>query len=140
MTVQIVPTFADPSYRQNTTFEGSSYVMQFDFNQRACSWYLSIADRYGVDIYNGIKLVCGFPLLRKCSDLRRPPGELIVLSSTQDTSPPGMVELLPGSGRCSLLYVTSDWLKTIAAGGAAGLVAQLAANAQTSSTSSYGLQ
>ena len=124
MSLLVVPTTSSaPSYVQNTTLEGSSYVLQFDFNQRACAWYLSIADASGVDIYNGIKLSCGMPLLRKCSDVRRPPGELLVLSSTADTSPPGLLELLPGSGRCSLLYCTSDWIAQLSSSPLPGAVA-----------------
>ena len=140
MTIQVVPTDQNalPSYTQNTTFEGTQYILEFDYNQRCASWYLSIADSDNVDIYNGIKLVTGFPLLRKCVDPRRPPGELLVVSSTTDQSPPGLLDLIPGAGRCQLLYITSDWLALLAAGQLSTILAQLAANTQTSATSSYG--
>lgn len=138
MTIQQIPTFSDPSYRQTTTLEGVTYILQFDFNMRACAWYLSIADADNVDIYNGVKLTVGFLLLRKCADPRRPPGDFMVLSSTSDLSPPGMLELLPGSGRCTLVYVTSDWLQQIAAGNSQALLDQLDANTQASGSSTYG--
>jgi hypothetical protein len=140
MTIQLVPVDATglQTYFQTTTFEGTSYVLAFQYNQRCASWYLSVADALGVDIYNGVKLVCGIPLLRKCRDPRRPPGELIVLSSTADTSPPALIDLYPASGRCQLLYVTSDWLALLAQGQVATILAQLQANTQTSSTSTYG--
>jgi len=140
MTVQIVPTDANgiATYFQNTTFEGTQYILEFDYNQRCASWYLSIADSDNVDIYNGIKLVTGFPLLRKCVDPRRPPGEMFIFSSTADQSPPGLLDLIPGNGRCALYYVTSDWIALIQQGQAPAILAQLAANTQTSATSSYG--
>ena len=141
MTVQLVPTDDTPgtqSYVQSTTFEGKTFVLAFQYNQRCASWYLSIADVNGVDIYNGVKLVCGIPLLRKCKDARRPAGELVVLSSTTDLSPPSLVDLIPGTGRCQLLYVTSDWLALLAAGQAAQITAQLDAGAQASGLSTYG--
>jgi hypothetical protein len=142
MTIQDVPTDANglPSYVQTTTFEGTQYILELDYNQRCASWYLSIADANNVDIYNGIKLVTGFPLLRKCVDPRRPPGELFVFSSTSDLSPPALLDLIPGSGRCSLVYITSDWVALIAAGQVGTVLAQLAANTQTSATSAYGQQ
>lgn len=141
MTVQLVPTaFTDPSYVQRCTFEGSLFVVQFDFNQRCAAWYMSIADSDGIDIYNGIKLTVGLMLLRRCADPRRPAGDFMCLSSTTDQSPPGIVDLLPGSGRCSLVYLTSDWLAQIAAGNGDDLVAQVQANAATSPLSTYGQQ
>jgi hypothetical protein len=138
-----VPTFSDPSWTQSTTFEGTKYTLEFDYNQRCASYYMSIADADGVDIYNGVKVVCGFLLLRKCKDSRRPPGDLICLSSKPDTSPPTMLDLLPGSGRCTLYYITSDWLQIVESGNVAAIEAlfvQIAANAQTSSLSTYGQQ
>jgi hypothetical protein len=135
-----VPTFAYPSYAQTTTFEGTTYGLQFDYNQRCASWYLSVADQNGVDIYNGIKLMTGFFLLAKCKDPRRPPGELLVISTTSDLTPPAQYDLLAGSGRCQLVYITSDWMALLQSGQVATIQAQLAANAQASSTSTYGLQ
>ena len=143
MTIQTVPT--DPlglaTYVQTTTFEGSEYVLEFDYNQRCAAWYLSIADASNVDIVNGTKLTCGIPLLRKCKDPRRPPGQLLVVSSSPaDQTPPGLLDLLPGTGRCQLLYITSDWVALMAAGQFDTIIAQLASNVQTSALSTYGEQ
>jgi hypothetical protein len=140
--ILVVPTFSDASWSQSTTFEGVKYQLQFDFNQRCSSWYLSLADQDGVDIYNGVKLMCSRYLLRKCRDPRRPPGELLCLSSTNDTSPPTMLDLLPGSGRCTLVYATSDWVSTFQSGDVPAIVAlftQLqSGGTATSPVSSYG--
>ena len=129
------------AYFQTTTFEGTAYTLSWQFNQRCGEWYLSIADNLGVDIYNGVKVVCGLPLLRKCKDPRRPPGQLYVISSSQtDQTPPGLLELLPGTGRCRLMYMTSDWVALMAAGKFDTIIAQLTSNVQTSALSTYGTQ
>ena len=139
MSVLVVPTFAGPSYVQTTTLEGSKYVLQFNFNQRASCWYLDIADSAAVDIYNGIKLVCGIPLFRRCRDPRRPPGDFIVLSSTTDTSPPAYSDLVAGSGRCTLLYVTSDWTALLqTSGGLAAITSLLSSSPIAQGLSVYG--
>jgi hypothetical protein len=136
--ILIVPTFSDDSYVQQTTLEGTTYTMQFDFNQRCACWYMHLADQDGVDIYNGVKLVTGFSLLRKCKDPRAPAGALFVNSSTADLSPPDLFDLVPG-GRCQLMYLTSDWIALLVQpGGLDAILAQLAANAQASTTSTYG--
>jgi hypothetical protein len=135
--IYAIPTFSDDSYLQRTTLEGATYVLAFDFNQRAASWYLSVADLDGVDIVNGVKLVTGFSLLGKCRDPRAPLGVLYVVSSTSDGSPPGQFDLLDG-GRCTLLYMSSDWVAILLAGGIASLQAQVASNTQASTPSTYG--
>lgn len=127
MTVLQVPTFSDPSWTQATTLEGTRYTLQFDFNQRCASWYMSVADQDGVDIYNGVKLTIGPLLLKKCVDPRRPPGDFLVITSVPaNTSPPGMLDLLPG-GRCTLGYITSDWLTVIRTANANPTPANIAA-------------
>jgi hypothetical protein len=135
--VQIPPPLS-PFYQQTTVLESVQYVLSYAWNQRCSAWYLSIADANSVDIYNGMKLICNMGLLFKCSDPRKPPGQLYVVSSTNDVSPPGLQDLATGSGRCSLRYVTSDWLAQIKAGNAAALIAQSLTGAQPGTQSTYG--
>lgn len=148
MSLLVVPTpfTGAPSYNMTLNLEGNTFRLQFDFNQRCSSWYMSIADADGVDIYNGVKLVTGFYLLKKCKDIRKPgggppaflPGDFFLLSSTADQSPPGLTELFPGTGRCQLYYVTSDWLAIILAGNGASLVPTINAGLQNTGLSTYG--
>jgi len=148
LTIQTVPTDATgaPFYSQTTTLEGAQYLLSFAFSQRESAWYLSLADANGVDVYNGMKLVCSsptqgpIPLLWRCKDPRRPPGDFFVLSGTSDLSPPGLADLVPGSGRCALYYMTSDVLALLAAGELAAFVAQLQAGTSSGTGSTYGAQ
>lgn len=86
MSIFVIPT--DPlglsSYFMTVSLEGTSYQIELDYNERCAAWYLSVADADNVDIYNGVKLMTGFPLLKKCRDPRRPPGDFFVMSSTAD--------------------------------------------------------
>lgn len=140
MTAIVIPTTADPFSQQTTTLEGVTYLLTFAYNARCDCWYLSLADSQGVDIYNGVKLICNVALMRKCSDPRKPPGELFVINANNDDSPPGLNDLLASTGRCVLFYVTSDWValwKT----GAVGLntiLAQIANNTVNQTESTYG--
>lgn len=138
MTVQIVPTDSLPSYQETVTLEGTKYVLQFDYSERCASWYMSIADASGVDIYNGVKLVVGLPLLRRCKDPRRPPGALVVISSTADNTPPSLFDLVPNAGRCVLYYITSDIVTQLVNGQVNAVIAQIDAGAAASSLSTYG--
>lgn len=140
MTIQIIPTFDVPSWSQSTTLEGQTFQLSFAFNQREACWYLSVADNSGVDIYNGMKLMCLQFLMRKCRDPRRPAGDFAVFDNTAANTPPGLEDLLANSGRCTLVYLTSDVLATLAApGGLAALLATLQSS-PTSTASTYGSQ
>lgn len=137
--ISLIPTFSDEIWTQSTTLEGTTYILTFQFNWSTNAWYMSVADVSGVDIYNGIKLTVGIPLLFRCKDVRRPAGELFCLSSTTCTEPPGLLELLPGSGRCQLYYIDAAWMALLAAGNSAEVFAQIAAsNATSTAASSYG--
>jgi uncharacterized protein DUF6983 len=110
MTIQIIPTYADPSWVQSTTLEGTTFLLNFDYNERCQCYYLSIQDSEGNDIYDGMKMVCNLPLLRTCADKdNAPQGELWVGSNNGDLDPPDVGELGPGA-RCTLYYITSDLL------------------------------
>lgn len=109
MMAQIVPTFTDPFYQQLTTLEGSTYLLSFNYNQRASCWYLSIATEEGDYILNGVKLICNWPLLRRCADPRLPQGELVCVTFGADLTPPGLTDLGDGA-RCQLVYFTGDEL------------------------------
>ena len=69
-------------YQQITSLDGSDFILRFLFNQREAKWYLDIADKDGVAIVNGIKIVVGISLLRKVTDARRPPGLLTAMDTT----------------------------------------------------------
>ena len=135
----LIPTFADEMWTQSTTLEGTTYGLTFQFNCSTAAWYMSVADASGVDIYNGVKLTVGIPLLFRCKDIRRPAGDFVVVSSTTDTSPPGNLDIIPGSGRCQLYYVDAAWMALLAAGNTAEVFAQIAtSNALATASSSYG--
>lgn len=108
MAVWIIPTGNDPFYSQTTTLEGVTYLLTFTYNERCDCWYLSVDTEEGEPIYDGIKLVCQWPLLQKCADTRLPPGELLCWSNSPgDTSPAKLNDLADG-GRCQLMYIDSS--------------------------------
>jgi hypothetical protein len=110
MTIQIVPTYADPSWTQSTTLEGTTFLLTFQYNERCQCYYLSIQDSEGNDIYDGVKVVCNLGLLRTCADKdSAPAGELWVASNNGDLDPPDVGELALGA-RCTLFYISSDLL------------------------------
>lgn len=89
MSVLLVDTSSDPFYTQTTNFEGTDYLLEFRFNQRESDWRMSISQQDGT-LLASFKIVCSMPMLRRFTDPRLPPGELIAVSNTNDISPPGL--------------------------------------------------
>ena len=112
MTTQVIPTGDDVVYSQTTSLDGVPYLLRFSFNQREQTWWLLLSTGDGDPIYGSVKLVVSFPLFASCADSRKPPGKLIVVSSTTDLSPPGLEDLVEG-GRCQLCYIPAADLATI---------------------------
>lgn len=97
-----IPVSVDvPLYQIRTTLDGSEYLFRFDWNGREGRWYFSLADINESWIVTGVKIVCNWPLLRRVTDKRRPPGELMATDFTSTGEPPGFVDL---GRRVKLLY------------------------------------
>lgn len=107
MAVQTIPTETDqPFYTQETTLDGVRYLLDFRYSQRARVWYLAIAlaDNPSEWLAAGIKIVCNYPLLKYCADVRLPPGLLAATAETANDTPPDLGELGEGK-RVTLTYV-----------------------------------
>lgn len=99
-----IPTSAElPSYVQRVTLEGREYVLAFDWNEREGRWFLDLLDNEETPLAVGLKVVVGFPLLRRRkTDPRLPPGDFIAIDSSDTGRDPGFGEL---GGRVALCYL-----------------------------------
>lgn len=108
MATLLIPTSAEPYYRQKTKLEGRDFILVFSYNQRVERWHLSIYDEEENPLRLGLKLVTNWPLLRRYhQDPRMPPGELMAVASDGSTEPPALDELGEGK-RVQLLYRESE--------------------------------
>lgn len=104
--VLIIPTLTDGTafYSLRTTLDGLDYQLELDWSSREERWYLSLKDSLGALLMGSTKLVCDIPFLRYRRHVDgTPPGELMVVTESQDNSPPGFFELGDGA-RCQLVY------------------------------------
>lgn len=100
----VIPTDVLPFYTQRTSLSGRDFVLTFYWSTREECWYLNLATESEEEIVSGIKLVCHIPLLSKLASDNKPEGGLIVISTTEDDSPPGLEDLAENTGRCQLVY------------------------------------
>lgn len=104
-----IPTFTgEPLYRIRVTLDGREYLFEFDWNDREQRYYLSIGDIDETWIVRGMKLVSNWHLLRKCTNLIKPPGILMAVSLSDD-APPTINDL---GIRVKLMYIPTGLLPT----------------------------
>jgi hypothetical protein len=143
MSIQTIRTYNIPTWFSTVTLEGTAFILTARYNQRDLCWYLSLADGSAVDILNGVKIVCNRFLLQKSVDPRRPAGDFFCCDPTGNLTPPGLNDLLPGSSRCTLYYVTSDLVTAIEEDDVptfAAFLQSLQTNTSTGTASTYGSQ
>lgn len=103
--LEIIPTSADPAYRQTTALSGREYVLDFDYTERDGAHLLSITLDDGIPLVKGLALIPGRLLLQGLRSDDRPPGDLLVIA---DRDVPEIGDF--GSGAAVLVYLTDDEL------------------------------
>ena len=96
-----------PHWDQITQLDGTDYRLSFRYNQREKRYSLSLFTPDDEPIAEGAKLVVGWPLFLYSVNPLLPPGQLIVVNSSLDTTDPDMGELGIGK-RCELMYFTAE--------------------------------
>jgi hypothetical protein len=107
---EIPTTRGLPAYTQRTTLDGREYSLEFRWNERDGAWYMHLADAEGQHIRSGIRIVCRWPLLRRITDPRRPPGSIVAIGSSGNDTTPGFNDL---GARVKLLYLDAAELAAI---------------------------
>jgi len=87
------------------TLEGTTYRLEFMYNERAAGWFLTVRDEIGAVLLAGRRLVIGFPLVRpRFQDPRLPPGTFLALDLEGKGQEAGPDDL---GNRVVLAYVES---------------------------------
>lgn len=64
------------SFTEIVDLDGQSWILRFDWNNRAEAWYLTISTIEEVEVVGGIKIVLGMELLKATGRENIPPGAL----------------------------------------------------------------
>jgi hypothetical protein len=102
-----------PHYTEVFQLDGVTFTLQFDWNSRASSWYMSIYDGGGTLLAAGRRLTCDFPPLARFHDRRMPAGLITVVDTSGQQLDPGIDDL---GARVVLLYFTYADVAAIQAG------------------------
>ena len=87
------------------TLDGVTFVLRMQWNARAGTWTLSIADADDVAIVSGLTLVPAWDLLGLVTDYRRPLGQLMLWRSDGSFAHPGLTDV---GTTCKLFYYEAE--------------------------------
>ena len=99
-----IPVIKDSShFFQTMDFDGVSYQLHFDWNDRDNRWYFSLADSNGVFLSAGNKILIESPIAFRVAG--GPNGFFIAGDSTPEGSPPGYADL---GNRVKFAYISME--------------------------------
>lgn len=82
-----------PFYRMGTTLNGSQYIFDLRWNGRDAGWYMDISEQDETPIVNGIKIVLGCYLGRRCSHTLFRDGVFVAIDTAGTRTDAGIDDL-----------------------------------------------
>lgn len=105
MTQRIMPVLGDvPAFEFQCDLEDKTYGFEFNWNDRAQRWFMTIRDSLGNDLISGIKLLSGQILNRQYVGDDLPPGLFVLIDTGGEDKIPDQKDL---GERILLAYVDS---------------------------------
>lgn len=91
--IQIPVDSNNMNYTLRVELDEVEYQFTFRWNDRDGSWFMAIADVEADPIAEGIPVRVGVPLLRTCTDIRKPTSTLLAIDTTGADLDPGQYDL-----------------------------------------------
>jgi hypothetical protein len=102
MGVRRIPLDPYPNTTQQSELDGVTYSFRFRWSQRGNCWHMDLRTLDGLPVLLSVRLVSGFPLLRRLVRESRPSGELYMVDLTGRGEDPTLEEF---GARFGLFYV-----------------------------------
>lgn len=100
----IIPTDSSGTlreYSERVALDGAVYELDFAWNTRTDHWYLSVYTDAGTPIAQGCMVINGVDLLRSCTAIGRPPGQIFAVPTDRRNEHAGVAGL---GSRVQLYY------------------------------------
>lgn len=98
----VIPIVADvPDFDLQVELDGTTYTLEFQWNERDEGWYLTTKTAEDDIIVAGRRVVLDMPLLSRFADDRLPDGVLVAIDTSGTGAEPGYEDL---GRRVLLLY------------------------------------
>ena len=115
MAIDRLPTSTTlPYYEFEIELDEVEFKVEFRYNDRDSSWYMTLKDTDDVVLRAGIRVVLEWSLLRLWQEDTRPEGEIISVNQGEVLAPPTLNQL---GAEVVLTYVDAAELAELAASG-----------------------
>ncbi len=114
MTITIATTPDFPDFVQTTVLGDTIFRLQFIFNSRQQSWYLSIFEAGGGVLVHGIRLRTTWDVIRQLVQVEMPDGAIIPTDVEGRGAEPGRNDLV--EGKIPVVFVPEDEIDELLAG------------------------
>lgn len=98
-----------PSLTEQVKLDGTSYILQLNFNPRSAAgagkWFITLADQSGNMLVGPVPVVVNWGLFDRFVDLVDLPGSIIAFDTSGNDEDPGQFDL---GGRVRLFYLEAD--------------------------------
>lgn len=102
MGLRQIPVDSYPDTTQQTDLDGVTYAFRFRWSKRGQCWHMDVRTLDGTGIATSVRLVSGWPLLRRCVGALAPPGMLFMIDQSGRDEDPNLSEF---GTRFGLFYV-----------------------------------
>lgn len=92
MALRQIPLEAHPDFTQQCDLNGVTYSFRFRWSARGACWHMDLSTVDGVSVVSSVRLVNGFPLLRRVVGALAPRGELYMVDTTGRDEDPNFPE------------------------------------------------
>jgi hypothetical protein len=91
-----------PAYKYTVTLDGTSYQLDFQWNDRMSKWFVSVSDPQGNILEAPVPIVATWPLFDRFKNQSIFPGTLFCLDTSGQNEDPGRFDL---GDRCRMVYL-----------------------------------
>ncbi len=98
--LEIPCTPQGPHFSQRTEIDGATYIFEFEWNERAQSWFLHLANQDNEPLVSGVRIIADWPLLHRDTGVFL--GQLIAIDTTGKGESPAFQDL---GERVKLVYI-----------------------------------
>jgi len=94
MAIDLIPTSTTlPYYEFEVELDGVEFKLEFRYNDRDSSWYMTVLDSQDALLRAGIRVVLNWSLLRLWADVTAPDGALQTVNEGKVLLPPTLNQL-----------------------------------------------
>lgn len=92
-TVELPTRRGLPAYRYRIELDGTTYVLDYVYNERMAKWLVQVEDEEGNVLVAHVPIIVNWPILARFADQAMPDGDIAAYDSSGENQNPGRFDL-----------------------------------------------